>query len=162
MIDISKLTPEWLAGFFDGEGCVCISVNGKSQALRVNITQADHDLLLAIKQRYGAGYGPARKGRRTKSGRGSVVYEISWSGNKCKDILELLSKHVVKKVAQVAIGLKFIDLMLPRGGNSRVTKKFSAGQFHSREALRQQLRDINHAGPGKPISLEHAGEEYVQ
>lgn len=162
MIDNTKLTPEWLAGFFDGEGCICISIHGRYQSLRINITQADHELLQAIKEKYGASYGPYRKGRRTRSGRGSVVYEIGWYGNKCRSILELLQPLVIKKAAQVEIALKFLDLMWSRGGNNRVIEKFSSGTFHLREELRLQLRDINHAGPKKPISPEHAGEQYIQ
>jgi hypothetical protein len=140
VIDESKITPEWLAGFFDGEGCVCLQMSRNAMHLRINITQADEELLKAIEIKYGASY-MYPKPRKNQDGQ---VYEVGWTGRNCKAIIEVLDGRVVKKQSQIDLALQFLATMVGQG--NRLTDE----QVSERESLRQQMRDLNHAGPFKP------------
>ncbi len=147
----ARLTPQWLAGFFDGEGCVCarrVRLHGKpvGWSLRVNLTQADPILLCAIVQQYKAGYGPYAKTRTTRKGKNSTVYEIGWQGKAAKPILELLDGLVIRKRFQVKLGLRFISTLVGSGN------RFSAEVLAEREAIVNELRELNGAGPYKPAT----------
>lgn len=146
MIDESKLTPEWLAGFFDGEGCVCLRKHGLSWTLRVNITQANELLLTILAKKYNASYGPYRKTRKTKLGKESTCYEIGWYGKKLMPILVLLKDHVVVKKDQVELGLEFLSTNI--GSGYRYNEEVNS----RRESLRKHMRYLNHAGPYKPAT----------
>ena len=48
------IDPRWLAGFFDGEGSIGITVAGKYRRciLRLTLVNTDYDLLAAIQGEY--------------------------------------------------------------------------------------------------------------
>ena len=164
MIDTNKITIQWLAGFFDGEGSVCIRRhNGNRWQLRVNLTQANFELLSAVAAKYGASYGPYTKTRKTKLGKDSTVYEIGWASRKAMlQILHLLDGVVIAKARQVRLAIEFLETGVGSGN------QFDEATHDKREAMRNEMRWLNHAGPNKPASEtvftspEHAEHEYVQ
>jgi hypothetical protein len=147
VVDTNKLTLQWLAGFFDGEGSVSLRRHGNNWALRVNLTQANYPLLAAIAAKYGASYGPYTKNRRTKSGKESIVYEIGWANREAlKKILQLLDGVVVAKERQVKLALEFLETGVGSG------YRFNEDANTKRESIRNEMRWLNHAGPDKPAS----------
>lgn len=147
MIDTTKLTAEWLAGFFDGEGCVSIRQGHRTGGfcLKVNLTQANFPLLKAIADKYEAS-GPYTKCRKTKTGKESTVYEISWQGKYAKPILELLRNLVIVKQRQVELALEFIDTLVGSGF------RYDDVTTVKRNIIVSELRKSNHAGPFKPVN----------
>lgn len=151
-IDTTKLTPEWLAGFFDGEGCVCLQMQHGYVRLRINITQADKELLEAIASIYNADYLYVKPRKNNDS----LVYEIGWYGKSCANILNVLNGRVVKKQAQVDLALRFLDTLV--GSGNRLTDE----QLAERESLRQHMRKLNYVGPKKPNAQVVDSKEFVQ
>jgi intein-encoded DNA endonuclease-like protein len=49
------LSAEYIAGFFDGEGCVGISTRGRGKHpyLRVSVTNTNKEILLLMKAQFG-------------------------------------------------------------------------------------------------------------
>ena len=155
MIDATKLTLEWLAGFFDGEGCVCLrrqTLRGefKGWSLRVNVTQANLELISAIVHKFSASYGPYRKPRSTRSGKESIVYECGWYGPNAKEFLLMLLPLVVVKRQQVEIGLEYLSTLINNrtNGSKHVPEEIAT----KRDSLVNRMRALNHAGPYKPAS----------
>lgn len=52
---IPRITPQWLAGFFDGEGYVCTQNTDGWLRVRVGITQKDPRILTLIMLKYNEG-----------------------------------------------------------------------------------------------------------
>lgn len=143
----ARLTPEWLAGFFDGEGCVSARrLKPSGWNLRVNITQADLGLMYAIATRFKAGYGPYTKTRITRNGKYSTVYEVGWQGKSAKPILELMEGLAIRKRKQIKLGLRFISTLVGSGN------RFSEDVLAERDAIVTELRKLNGAGPYKPVT----------
>src|SRR5260221_774776 len=152
----SRMTPQWLGGFFDGEGCVCIRRhNGTGWILRVNLTQANHPLLLDVARTFKASYGPYTKTRKTKLGKESTCYEIGWANRESLvQILNVLKDHVIAKREQVELAIEFLGTGVGQGN------KFSTEVLYRRYEIMERMRAINHAGPRKPASETiHATEE---
>jgi hypothetical protein len=106
------MTDEWLAGFFDGEGCI----SGQLQfvptkyikhpriSLQVSITQKDRGILEQIKKKYG-GVIYAKKS-------GHPCWHLRWLGKKeMGRILHILAPYVICKKEQVLLALKFVDTL---------------------------------------------------
>ena len=114
-----RLTPEYLAGFFDGEGS--ITSHGRGQlcpTVQVNITQTGQAGLLvmaAIATRFGGG--PYEK-KRPSHGRWKHCYQCAWTGSGAKAFLECIRPHVIIKKKMVEAALEFIDLLGKRGGDT--------------------------------------------
>lgn len=122
-IALERLTPQWLAGFFDGEGCVSASMSGvRNPRLIVHITQSDHNLLTIIGLKFsgnGCLYNPIRK-RAQKEKRPCWI--LSFGGKSCLPLLEYIAPHVILKRKLVLWGIEMAKLTAERGkcgrGNS--------------------------------------------
>lgn len=102
------MTDEWLAGFFDGEGCIsgrtyfCPTkyVKHPRVHIQISITQKDRTILEAIQKKYG--------GRIYDKQRGCS--HIRWLGkDEMKSFLQKISPYVLCKKEQVILALKFIE-----------------------------------------------------
>jgi hypothetical protein len=108
---VSKITSQWLAGFFDGEGCVCIrtSQSSGSFSLVVKLTQKDIKILSLVLLKFPDGNFDF-----------SDTPTICWNGVFAKDILLYIKEDVIIKRKQVAIALEFISLLNPKEGTQRL------------------------------------------
>lgn len=109
------LTDQYIAGFFDGEGCVSGSVIiGRSSYIQVQITQKLPEILIEIQKLYG--------GRLIKvSGYKDIrCHRLSFSNLEAKMLLYAIRDFVVVKKKQVDLAIDFLKLMeeqpLKRGG----------------------------------------------
>ena len=134
-------------------------MHGRSYALRVNITQSNEELLQAIKEKYGASYLYPKKQRRLNE---RQVFEVGWYGKTARTILEVLSGRVIAKAAQVELGLQFLDTIVPNGDRYQTRHVLNTSTELKREALRQQMRILNHAGPNKPASNSVEQTDVIQ
>lgn len=119
-IALERLTPEWLAGFFDGEGCVSASMSGvRNPRLIVSITQSDFNLLSLIGMKFSQGgslYSPIRKGAQREK---RPCWILSFGGKSCLPILEYIRPHVILKRKLVEWGIEMAKLTGERGKAGR-------------------------------------------
>lgn len=101
---------EWIAGFFDGEGCICTCParrGARSRVLDVSISQAYPAPLEDIKQIFG-GYlhalHPAIGHRKT-------VYNWKVQAKKAEAFLRAIQPFVRVKHKQIELALKMRDLI---------------------------------------------------
>lgn len=134
----------WLAGFIDGEGCIYISRTknenrwGYQYTLRLEITQANKELLDSIKERVGFGSNTWNKNINAVKNRVSKrqVYSIKWSSRKAYEILKKLYPYLVVKRAQASMGMEFQELVIKNYGKGmRVSDEYNKKQVELRELL---------------------------
>ena len=144
-IALERLTPEWLAGFFDGEGCVsCVRHRGMP-SLSVNITQCDQSILTLIGMKYGSGRAPLAKPRR--GARHSQGFVLQFCGKSALPFLEAIAPHVILKRKQVEFGIEMAKLHMKAGGNRRNAKgKMDPAIRARREELLTVIRSSNNVG----------------
>lgn len=119
-----RLTPQWLAGFFDGEGCVSITnrhnglKGGKKPypRLSVTITQAEPTLLSLIGMKFcderGLIYCPVRKGNKREK---KACYSLRMSGKHAGPFLKYIQPYVILKRKLVDWGIEMAELTGERG-----------------------------------------------
>jgi hypothetical protein len=129
---MNQISNEYWAGFFDGEGCVCISnlKRYKHVSLFVAITQKNPNVLYLLKSVFG-GNVYSRKGR---------VVCHSWAATNvvvAKKFLEAIQPYCIAKAHDVKIGLQFLENVTP--GNKGY-KKLTDEERARRVALIPILR----------------------
>jgi hypothetical protein len=108
------LSPEYVAGFFDGEGCVNITVRGKARqvALRVYFVNTELYVLEHLKLRYGGRIPPPRILKEGWKPFCSLVLV----GHQAAALLEDIAPFVIVKRPQVELALEFWRFQrLPHG-----------------------------------------------
>ena len=106
----------YVAGFFDGEGCVNIKVlekKGKSgqvctiSELTVEISNNDLEVLKFIHKLCG--------GRITKRYDKNHPHSLRMEASKAVSFLQLVSPYLITKKKQASLGVAFQELIGPRG-----------------------------------------------
>jgi hypothetical protein len=103
MIDLTKvydITPQWLAGFFDGEGMVGIYNN----SLEVKISQKDPTILVLI----------ASKFNHCSWGNSQKAAELRFYGSSALEILEYITPYAIVKKTQIVLALQFLNGIYPK------------------------------------------------
>lgn len=138
---IERITLQWLAGFFDGEGSVCCTRTRQGAykwRIIVAITQNDEGLLEAIRAKY-----PEfrfRKAQR-KHGAGRVRgLDIMIDGSKCAIFLEAIRPYVIRKLIDVETGLEFCRTIREFTKGKRRNLGLTEEQHSIREALVEKLK----------------------
>jgi len=140
-MEVNGITDEYVAGFFDGEGCIQltvgdrIGVKGKTYLrcqLYISITQLDPTVLYAIKDVYG-GNVYKRKARATKSSKMHNRSDWVATSKVAADFLEDIRPYMICKAEEADIALKFASTM---GNNTQDTRNGLAPEVI---ALRKQL-----------------------
>lgn len=129
-----KMTPEWMAGFFDGEGCVSAYLRNGVMKLDVFVAQSNFPVIAAIAAIF-------RQQPRAHCQSKRTCYSVHFTGRGCQEFLEYIKDHVIVKRQQVLIALEFVALI----GNSGPVKNSNA-QIKRRE-LGKKIRDLNHVDP---------------
>lgn len=95
----------WLAGFFDGEGCVNITRVGKKRhpELRVYVTNTDEAIVHLIASATGGRVSKARVLRTGWKANRNVI----WTARRARKFLETIRPYVLLKKAQVELGIAF-------------------------------------------------------
>jgi LAGLIDADG endonuclease len=106
------MTDEWLAGFFDGEGCISGSLSFQSGkyiknprvTIQITITQKDKIILESIQKQYGGSIHEKKSGH--------PCWHLKWVGKEnMSKILRTLSPYVICKRDQVLLALKFVETL---------------------------------------------------
>lgn len=97
-----RLSPEWLAGFFDGEGCVRSKyTSGGYLQVRCSISQKDREILETIQQQLGYG--------RIYSKVTCYSLEISKKAE-VMHFIRLIYPHSVVKKRQLHVGYLLLQM----------------------------------------------------
>lgn len=116
-----SITPQWLAGFFDGEGCVFIQKRKHhtdySYDLRVQISQKDNIILAMILIKYP---------EASLYTQGKLVWQLHWRGESCRRFLNDIKNYCVVKRSQVLNALEYIETIpLSKSGRNGNSEEFN-------------------------------------
>lgn len=155
---MQRITPEYVAGFFDGEGCVSVVRHRGLPSLRVDLIQCDYNILHLI----GLKFGREPNKKTVRNAKHRQGWSLSFCGKTALPFLEYLRPHVVLKRKLVEWGIEMAKLHTGNGGNRR-SKGFQAMSAETRlrrEELLRTIRAENQAG--KPSRHPKAGEGLLQ
>jgi|SRR5215469_687755 len=136
---VARLTPSWIAGFFDGEGCVSSKIEheGRIQNIRVSITQKDPTILGLLSLKFPGGHFSV-KNREIANGKATTkTHELLYCGNKCRDFLEYIKDYSIVKRELILLGIEMSKLVTYTGG------KLTDSQRAKRFELAEKIRRIN-------------------
>lgn len=150
----TQISPQYAAGFFDGEGCVSLVTGGrhfiKNVYLRLILTNTNIEILQLFSLQFGG------KIRKLKSVDGwKQGYQLTLIGDDATNFVNLVDDFILIKRLQFEIAKKFINLKnLPKelrfdhtigvNGNTIISRKpdIVVQEFE----LKQQLHTANHRG----------------
>jgi len=132
---MKKLSNQYIAGFFDGEGCVDV-FHGRSQERRrrprIRISQRQLYVLNEIKR--SLGFGRVAKSRNT----------FQWSVKSKKDIVRFVKSilpYTIVKKPQLEIALEFCKWIQTNPVGVHLSKE----SVNKREELYKKLKELNQA-----------------
>jgi hypothetical protein len=141
-IALERLTPQWLAGFFDGEGCITVTMSGVTNPrVMVSITQQDYNILYAIWEKFcttrtGCLYKPTRKKSR---GNEQDCWLLHFTGKSCLPILRTIEPYVILKRKLVIWGIEMAQLTQERGkGGSTLPQENRARRMELMHLVRTE------------------------
>lgn len=114
-VDVPELSLDYIAGLFDGEGCVGLYVgecNKHDRALlKVSISNTNVIPLLAIQRQFSG----ALYQRKAAAGVKMPVFVLNWRHQEGYDFLKAIAGRLVIKKEQTALAMEFWELSrLPR------------------------------------------------
>ena len=127
---------QWLAGFFDGEGCIYLQCDKRKLAvfgLQVSITQNDEPILKEIQSEFG-GTVYRHSGRRCYRWRITSAPALSF--------LKAVQPYVRIKKEQVDLAIEFIKTLRKRNSSGSVPMEdfISDRRFE----IHNRLKDLKH------------------
>jgi hypothetical protein len=115
----SELDPRWIAGFFDGEGCITAATQSGHRLPSLRVTQKKRWVLDLLRERYG-GYVFIRKS--------TGVYNIQFLRGSAKRLLCDIAPYLVLKREQAELALRALE----------------GGSKEEREELCAKIQELNH------------------
>ncbi len=127
-----RLSFKYLAGLFDGEGCITIDYrfNGRKKyhSLSVSITNTSLPTLIQIKDKIGSGHIQHCR---------NLVYVWRIHAHKAYEFLKNLLPHLIIKKEEAVIAIDFQTKIIEKGiGRNRVNN------FKQRKLYRKQLQEL--------------------
>lgn len=117
----------YVAGFFDGEGCLLITKNGVESSVVAQITNSDEYVIHYINALLpGRIYNQKRYGRKK-------IYRLVWSGDEAINTIELLLPYLVIKKVMADLILEYYSRL------SKVNSPFNDSSIPTKE-LRDDYR----------------------
>lgn len=176
-IDLTLSQRGYLAGYFDGEGCVFIQKSrrtdsGYNYRLCVRFSQAKPEVVRWIHSVFGGSITPRKRNRR---GYDEMYHELTLGSSKARRFLECIRPYVIEKREQVELGfgfyehldlfqLRYIDHSQLKHPDLELAQKVRQERdemYMQMRALKvtqsRSLRDgpVQYAGP--PLKLAQAG-----
>lgn len=128
---VPRVTPQWLAGFFDGEGCVSASKRGPMYSVKVSISQSDPVILSVIALKFNNTTFSTSASKWSKRS----TYAVIWTGRSVLEILEYIKDHVIVKRKQVEAAIELAHILEKRTTNGKGGAKFTQNEADERERL---------------------------
>lgn len=129
-MDILQITPQWLAGFFDGEGCIFTCKHGISYNVLVSITNRNVEAMTLIASKY-------PKFTFLKNTNEKSCFTVQWRGTSARGILEDICPFLVIKQERAKAALAMIALL--RNGSGPI----SEDNMKKREELAKVIKHAN-------------------
>lgn len=125
------LSNEYIAGFFDGEGCICLTPNGQC---KVMITQKDPEILRLIQGQFGGGI--YKKGNAT-----GQYYHLQFSKKELMlAFLRAIQPYSVVKRGKIEIAIQFVELSQSNQSRKQGERgKYLPVDMSGRSALRTRF-----------------------
>lgn len=95
----------YVAGFFDGDGCVCVDKQKGGYTIHVNITQCDYNILLQFQQQFGGRLHKRQPNEETKR----TQYQLILSGWDAYNVLVKMRPHLRVKAYVTDLTIKFMN-----------------------------------------------------
>jgi hypothetical protein len=145
---------KWLAGFFDGEGCVGIyyrkpghhSPNGE-YFLRCQITQNNEPSIRWIAKCTNGNvrYQPRPKVPTASFGDAFVIY---WTHRKAEIFLKTIAPYCILKSEEIKLAFKFLDMKVHKGNFGY---NLPENYFANLKAIKDELHNIKKTRNGERI-----------
>ena len=132
---VARLTPQWVAGFFDGEGSVSAEKSGASYTVRITITQKDPKILALIALKYGNGGMMSYHGAN-----GAVCNRVRWAGRSALPFLRDVVPHVVVKRRAVEKAIELLELV------SHTAERLTDEDNSRRKQLHDEIKALTRLG----------------
>ena len=130
---------EWLAGYFDGEGCITLTADnrhGKAPCLRVKVCTADRECIDAFVAQFGGNVHTRKVPPLGRLASRRRMFDWSQSGSKAQDVLRQLLPFLrsdKKQLAELVLQCSF-----------KVTGvRLSEEEYNLRQVIRQQVSAVN-------------------
>jgi hypothetical protein len=149
------LSPQWLAGFFDGEGCISCTVAGARRRviLRLSLVNTDADLMRRIAVEYKGQFVQ----RKAPKPHWKAPCHVVWTNTQAIYLLGQIGDYIVLKARQVALAKEFLALRErsdrfeyhPRFENGRgrgAARVVSKVMLQQEEAIKAQFHVLNRKG----------------
>lgn len=146
-IALERLTPQWLAGFFDGEGCItCVRQRGMP-SLTVQLSQADYNILMLVSMKFSGEGEPRKPHKKYARNAKKQGWCLQFGGKSGLPFLEYIRPHVILKRRLVEWGIEMAKLHQKAGGNRKYGAGFLPTEIRSRrEELLAAMRTENKSG----------------
>jgi hypothetical protein len=105
------MTPQYIAGFFDGEGCIGFCKCRGSVFPRILLTNTNRDILVRVKEKFGGDIQPLAL--RKKGWKQGYSWRLTWT--KAVDFLEVIQPHLILKTRQAETVFAWDAIRLHRG-----------------------------------------------
>ena len=139
-----NMTPQYIAGFFDGEGCV----NIRRQKMRyyqcqVIMPQCDLSILEEMRNLTG-GLGRLHESKKqpTENNRASRIWTWNMQGPMVEEFLRLIYPWVRVKRDEVELALEFFEHKRYVGQGGKGRNKLSQGVLDVREGYYAKMREL--------------------
>lgn len=150
------LSPEYLAGFIDGEGSLMIARWTSPKYTRVNykprisIANTDKDVLVQIQQIYGG----ILTNQPPRNAAWRFAYQLVWTDGMVGPLLSEVKRHLIIKRNQSAVLEDLIRSHRMIFGNRRTiasrSRAVSASVVARQERLYRTVKRLNRRGPNNP------------
>lgn len=152
MLDSCQLA--YIAGFFDGEGCIFPHI--PDGAIHLNISNTKPQTLYEIQKRLG---GKIRHYRRTDRPEEKTVYQWGVYNQKgCLNVLKRLYPYLILKKEQAGIAIELLGGIPRRGIKGGHSPELRAKEMERRKPLLTKLKEMNKKGTGRVKTGKIYGE----
>jgi len=137
---VDKVTPQWLAGFFDGEGSVCASFDNQNRfKLSIELTQKNKYILILVMFKFAGSF-------RVQKSKNGNYHKLAWYNKDSIKILEYIKDYVIVKKQLVEHGLE-----LAKTFEDKESFNLSQETKNLRHDLRSKILNINQANREKLV-----------
>lgn len=131
---IPRITTEWVAGFFDGEGSASSRLSGNSFSVDVSITQKDPKILILILMKYPGG------NLSTKNSKLGTCYQMRWRGRTALPLLHAIKDYVIVKQRIVELCIELLNLV------NETNIRIDEDNLSKRAKLSEKIRTLVNEG----------------
>lgn len=154
-----KLSPEYLAGFVDAEGCLMVArLNGRDHGrpryrARVSVGNTNRAVLEDLQRAYGG----ILVNQLSRKAGWKHAYQLVWAGRMVEQVLTVIMPHLRLKRKQAAVLRQFLR-------HKKRTRQGRRGSYFAplpdevvafREGLYRRMRELNAKGPPRDGTQRH-------